>query len=296
MPHERPYVLILGTAQDGGLPQIGCQEPCCIRAQQDLTARLFVTSLLLADPLSGKRWLIDASPDIREQTALAHGHPASRQETGPRPPLFEGVFLTHAHMGHYSGLMHLGREAYGAHNLPVYATKSMEQFLTDNGPWSLLVESNAIQIRSFQPDTPIDLGADLKVTPLVVPHRDEFSDTCAFVIKGPDKSLLYLPDIDKWDRWKTAIEDVLKNVDYALIDGTFFAEGEIPGRTMAEIPHPFITESLRRFAKLDSSQRTKIYFTHFNHTNPTVINGSSAHQAVKSAGMHIARKGMVFDL
>ncbi|MEZ5977668.1 MAG: MBL fold metallo-hydrolase [Planctomycetota bacterium] len=291
---ETPYVVVLGTAQDGGLPQIGCERACCerVRAHPELARR--VTSLLLVDPRDGKRWLIDASPDLPEQVASVAGVPPNRRPaaaTGGRPPLFDGIFLTHAHVGHYLGLASLGREAYGVVGQTVYATERMEDFLCTNGPWSLLVESGGVEVRRVDPGRAVRLADDLVVEALLVPHRDEFSDTLAFVVRGPDRSLLYLPDIDKWERWGTRIEDVLSDVDVALVDGTFFDADELPGRAMSEIPHPFVVESLERFAGLPGSERAKIRFTHLNHTNPAADPASEEAREVERAGLAIAADG-----
>ena len=291
-----PYVLILGTAQDGGLPQIGCEEPHCERARRHPSKGRMVSSLLICDPRSGKRWLIDASPDLPRQVELAEGHPSTRHPDGPRPPLFDGVFLTHAHVGHYAGLIHLGREAYGARNLPVFGTDRMRAFLEGNGPWSLLVDAGNIQLEVLRPDQAIELAPGLRITPFLVPHRDEFSDTVGFMIAGPSRTLMYLPDIDKWQQWSTSLEDALSRVDVALLDGTFFADGEVPGRAMSEIPHPFVSETLERLASASAAERAKVLFTHLNHGNPLADPRSRAASRVREAGMDVARDGQIIDL
>ena len=291
-----PYVLVLGTAQDGGLPQIGCWNDCCRPAREDPSRRRLVTSLLLSDPQQGQRWLFDCTPDLREQVERAHGHPTGRHPPGARPPLFEGVFLTHAHMGHYTGLMFLGPEAYGAMGLPLYGTKRMHEFLASNGPWDLLVKRSMLRLERIEPGRPQVLSEQLSVETILVPHRDEYSDTCAFLLKGPQRSLLYLPDIDKWSRWDQRIEDWIGRVDYALLDGAFYADGEIPGRSMKDIPHPFIQESMERFASLPARERSKVYFTHLNHTNPAVHPDSEAARAVAATSMHILQEKAVFEL
>lgn len=291
-----PYVIVLGTAQDGGLPQIGCEAPPCRAARLDPSARRLVTSLAIVDPRSGKRWLVDASPDLPEQIEALRGHPPSRASEASRPPLVDGVFLTHAHVGHYAGLLHFGREIYGARDVPVWGSERMGAFLSSNGPWDLLVEAGHVRLETIEPGRDVRLADDLSVSALRVPHRDEYTDTLAFVVRGPHRSLLYLPDIDKWERWSTRIEDVLARVDVALLDGTFFADGEIPGRSMAEIPHPFVTESLARFAALPASERSKVVFTHLNHTNPAATVGSPAWRAVVDAGCSVAVEGARHDL
>ena len=300
---DTPYVVVLGTAQDGGLPQIGCRRDCCRRARSIPGAERLVTSLLLCDPASGKRWLFDASPDLAEQIERARGHPPTQTpepspgtSPGARPALFDGIFLTHAHMGHYAGLLQLGREAYGARDVALHATPSMIEFLTTEAPWSLLVEDRALRAEPLRAGDTLRLRPELSVTALAVPHRREFSDTVAFVIRGPRRSLLYLPDIDKWERWDRPIEEVLAEVDVALVDGTFFDEGELPGRDMSEIPHPLIRRSLERFAPLPLQERAKIHFTHLNHSNPACDPDSPASSAIRAAGSFVARDGLVITL
>jgi pyrroloquinoline quinone biosynthesis protein B len=279
-----PCAVVLGTAQDGGLPQLGCGERRCEAAREDPTQRRFVTSLRLSDPRTGARWLFDASPDIREQLK-------------PAPPrLVDGIFLTHAHIGHYLGLAQLGREVSAPSGVPVWAGPRMREFLARNGPWSQLVETHAIELREMPLTGEVELAPDLHVSALVVPHRDEFSETLAFVIRGPRRTLLYLPDIDKWERWELRLEDVLARVDVALLDGTFFADGELPGRSMAEIPHPFIVETLERLRDAPAALRAKVVFTHLNHTNPACDPWSRARARIEAAGMRVAREGERIEL
>ena len=206
------------------------------------------------------------------------------------------MFLTHAHMGHYAGLLQLGREAYGAAGLAVFASGPMQAFLESNRPWSLMVETGQIALLALEPDQPVPLTSGLRLTPLAVPHRHELTDTLAFLIEGPESALLYLPDIDKWERWDRRIEDLIARVDVALVDGTFFADGEVPGRSLEDIPHPFIGESLARFAALAPAERAKIHFTHLNHTNPAADAESPAARAIRAAGMHVAAEGQLIDL
>jgi pyrroloquinoline quinone biosynthesis protein B len=294
-PHE-PYILVLGTAQDGGLPQIGCTEPCCEAARAHPERARRVTSLLIADPRSGQRWLLDASPDLAEQVELARGHPATRKVEGARPALFDGVFLTHAHMGHYAGLLDLGREAYGAHGLPVHASARMRAFLEQNGPWSLLVQTGAIELSTIAPGESIQLAPGLTLTALSVPHRDEFSDTLAFIVRGPSRSALYLPDIDQWERLERPLEEILAEVDVALLDGTFYDERELPGRDRAQFPHPPIEATLERLSAAPLELRARVLFTHLNHTNPACHPASVEAARVLRAGLGIARDGLRIGL
>ena len=297
-----PYALVLGTAQDAGLPQLGCTAACCESARRDPERRRLVTSLLVVDPESGGRWLFDATPDLREQVERARGHPPGRSPPGNRPPLFEAVYLTHAHMGHLAGLLQLGQEAYAARGQPVLGTARMVDFLERDEPWALAVRSGHLLPRALVPGQreplrgPAGEPTALSVTAFLVPHRDEVTDTVGYLVEGPARRLVYLPDIDKWERWERPLEDLLADLDVALVDGSFFADGEIPGRSLADIPHPFISETLERLADQPLDLRRRVVFTHLNHSNPAADPAGEAARTVHAAGMSIAHEGQRFDL
>ena len=243
-----------------------------------------ITSLGVID--ESKHLLFDASPDLVEQTNYLQSiSPAKELE----------IFLTHAHMGHYAGLIHLGRESANTKRTPVYAMPRMAQFLRSNGPWSQLVDLENISIKPIQNNIPVPVSPRLTVTPLVVPHRDEFSETVGFLIEGQSKRALYIPDIDKWDLWETDINGLLATVDYAFLDATFFEDGEIP-RPMSEVPHPFVEESVSRFRTLTDEDKNKIYFIHLNHTNPARDANFQGRVAVEKEGYRFANFGMRFSL
>ncbi len=282
-----PFLVVLGTAQDAGYPQAACKKECCQKVWSGKVTKKLVSCLGLVDPVSGSSWIFDATPDFKEQLHIVEQLPLGSAETAPQ---LSGIFLTHAHMGHYTGLMDLGREAMGAKEVPVYAMPRMKNYLTNNGPWSQLVSLQNISLQSLKEDSTIQLNAQLSVTPFLVPHRDEFSETVGFKIQGPKHSALFIPDIDKWSKWGRSINDEIKKVDYAFLDGTFFQNGELPGRDMSLIPHPFVEESLARFSSLSPADKAKVYFIHFNHTNPLLQEGSVAQQQVESAGFSIAKR------
>ncbi len=249
-----PYTVVLGIAQDGGYPQAGCIREDCLDAWRNPLKRHRVASLGIVDPVTNERWLIDATPDF----------PSQLQSLGGGTPT--GVLLTHAHIGHYLGLAHLGREVMGAKNVRVYAMPRMREFLEKNGPWSQLVSLHNIELVTLHDNEPIALNERIRVTPLVVPHRDEFSETVAFIVEGPSRAILWLPDIDKWEKWSTPLENVLARVDIAYLDGTFYTADELPGRNLREIPHPLITETVNRLR--DSELRRRVHFIHLNQSNP----------------------------
>jgi len=285
-PGNLPFVMVLGIAQDGGVPQAGCTKECCKRVWSDPARRRSVASLAIVDPGSHQRWLIDATPDFREQLRrLDEIAPAASS------PGLDGIFLTHGHIGHYTGLMQLGREVMGAKGVPVYAMPRMRKLLETSGPWDQLVKLGNITLRSLATTGPVILNNRLSVTPLLVPHRDEYTETVGFVIRGPARAVLYLPDIDKWAKWSTPLAEALSSVDVAYLDGTFYGEGEIPGRNMAEIPHPFMVETLALLAPLEPEQRAKVRFIHLNHTNPALDPASEGSQTIERAGSRVAVEG-----
>lgn len=254
-----PYTLVLGIAQDGGYPQAGCNRPDCAAAWRDLDKRHRVASLAIVDPQSKQRWLLDATPDFPSQLRTL-------DETAPRgAALLDGVLLTHAHIGHYLGLAHLGREVLGAKSIPVYAMPRMRQFLERNGPWEQLVKLQNIALVTLADGEEVALNERIRVTPLRVPHRDEYSETVGFLVRGPSRTVLWLPDIDKWEKWETPLEDVLARADVAYLDGTFYEASELPGRDLREIPHPLISETESRLA--GSPLRTRVRYIHLNQSN-----------------------------
>lgn len=277
-----PHLLVLGVAQDAGYPQAGCYAPHCMPGWEDPLLRRGATSIALVDTEGQQNFLFEATPNLPEQLY------ALRTKNGF--PL-GGIFLTHAHIGHYAGLMFLGREAMGANGIPVYAMPRMSAFLTRNGPWSQLVELNNIALRPISEQRPVSSG-DLSVTPFLVPHRDEYSETVGYRIEGPEKSAVFIPDINKWSDWSIDIRDVVASVDYALLDATFYADGELGNRDMSQIPHPFVAETMELFSELGVEEKNKIWFIHFNHTNPLLDENSEESRHVQAEGFNIATEGI----
>lgn len=248
-----------------------------------------MASLGLVDDASGLRWLVDATPDLAEQV---HRLNADRTPAPPRRRPVDGILLTHAHVGHYAGLLHLGREALGAEGVPVYASPRLARFLRENGPWRELVTQGHIELKEIVPGTPLALGPHLRVTALPVPHRDELSDTVAYRVEGPSRTLLYLPDIDKWERWDRRLEDEVRRTDVSLLDGTFSSADEIPGRSTAEIPHPLVPETVERLGAVAPG---RVLFVHLNHTNRLLWDGAAL-AAVERRGYRVPRVGEAIPL
>ena len=280
---------VLGTIQDGGIPHMGCNKVCCLKYFKNNTFRVGVSSLGISNLKHETNYLIDATPNINHQLKALIG------TSNPSEKL-NGIFLTHAHMGHYSGLLNFGREAMNSKNIPLYLMPRFYNLLQDNGPWNQLVKLENVMLKRIYDREKITLESNLSITPIQVPHRDEYSETVGFLIEGNKKSALYIPDIDKWEKWNNSIIELIKNVDYAFLDGTFYDEKEVNNRDISEIPHPFIIESLKLFNPLDESEKNKIYFIHLNHTNPLLNSDSSEYNRVIREGFNVADPNMEFFL
>lgn len=303
MPAARCDVelVVLGVAQDGGIPQINVQDD---PAWEDESLGHRVVSIGLINHADGTRFMFEATPDFREQ--LHDLNEIAGTEGAP-----DGIFLTHAHIGHYTGLMFLGFESMSAENVPVFVPPRMRDFLTTSGPWSQLVGYGNIRVAEFAPgprpydvqpgdpayadDTVDEMETQrLRVEPLHVPHRREFADTVGYRIEGPEMSVVFIPDIDSWEEWAawgTRIEDIVMENDVVYVDATFYDDDELPGRDMSAIPHPRVTETMDMFQDYPDDIRQRIRFIHYNHTNPIRFENSAETLEVLERGFRIAREG-----
>ena len=279
-----PYIFILGVAQDAGFPQSSCFARHCMPGWEDKMLRRGATSLAVIDPAAKSKVLFEATPQLPSQLYELHNEAPDGEYS------LDGVFLTHAHIGHYAGLMFFGHEAQGASNIPVYAMPRMAKFIRDNGPWSQLVTLKNIELKDLQNQQENNFP-NIIVTPVLVPHRDEFSETVGYRIEGPNKTAIFIPDINKWDVWEQDIAELVRSVDYALLDATFYADGELGNRDMSQIPHPFVSQSMDALDHLTPADKNKVWFIHLNHTNPLLNSQSSESEYVRSQGYNIAAEG-----
>jgi pyrroloquinoline quinone biosynthesis protein B len=293
-PAPPPFLRALGTVQDGGLPHAACDGPRCRRARRDPSFRRLVASLAVVDPAASPPavFLLDASPDLIEQLSRLRdlrpdtGEDHGGLETVDREPI-DGLFLTHAHIGHYLGLAFFGYEAVHTRALPVWATPRMAGYLSDNGPWSQLVDLGNIDLRSLPPGESVRLTERLRVTAVPVPHRDELSDTVGFLVEGPSRSALYVPDTDRWDSWDPPLLERLEGVDVAVVDGTFYSADELPGRSVVQLGHPLIRTTMDLLQERVAGAGLEVYFTHLNHSNPALDPDSPEARAIRERGFHV---------
>lgn len=282
-------LILLGTAQDGGLPHAGCRCPQCESARLDPTFRRLPPAAGIR--AEGQTILIDATSAFAEQVHLLQLDALdSRPGRRYAPPAT--VLLTHAHTGHYVGLWQLDRSVMAARGVRVLGPPKTIALLAANQPWREMAAEGFIELAPLVPGEVIEIVPDVRITPLPVPHRSEWdTDTVAFRITGPRQSVLYLPDIDDWDSWDRDISEVVASVDVALLDGTFWEPFDRPG-----VPHPPIRTSLDRLGALARDGRTRIAFTHLNHSNPVVDPESAEATEVRARGFGVATEGEVFPL
>ena len=286
--NHSPFIYVLGNVQDAGLPHIGCDEKICINAFNE-KKHYYVTSLALVDIENQEYSLFDVTPNISDQLRIIEN------DLFNQFMLPKNIFITHAHIGHYAGLMYFGLEALGSSGIKVNVLPRMYDFISMNAPWSQLLNLGNIALNKINFRDNIEINPNLSVIPIQVPHRDEFSETSAFLIVGPNKTALFLPDIDKWSKWSINIVEMLSNVDYAFIDATFYTNNEI-NRDINEIPHPLVIETMDLLSDLTDYQRDKVYFIHMNHTNQMLDINSDISKNVLKKGFNIARLGQKFHL
>jgi pyrroloquinoline quinone biosynthesis protein B len=292
---EGPIALVLGSAQDGGLPHAGCYCPNCESARSDPSRRRFVASLGVVFPREGQRFLIDATPDVRPQLDLLQAaSPVVPLREGRRP--VEGILLTHAHIGHYLGLAFFGYESIHTTRVPTLCTPKMARFLASNAPWDQLVRLENIVPVEVQPRQTVSLHERLEVNPVSVPHRDEYADTVGWILRGPERSLLYVPDTDSWEAWDPPLTERLKGIDIAILDGTFYSPDELPGRDISTIAHPLMVRTMDLLEPLVRSGRLEVHFTHLNHSNLALDPEGEAARTIRQRGFHIAREGQEIPL
>ena len=249
---QSEYIYILGNTQDAGLPHIGCQHPFC-EDSFNVYEEHYTTSIAVVNSDLKKYILFEATPDITFQLNNL------KKNIFDEFLLPESIYITHAHIGHYTGLMYFGREALGAKDLMVRVLPRMSNFLQNNGPWSQLVDINNIKIKEINFGSSTKELANIDITPVKVPHRDEYSETAGYIIKGKNKKALFIPDIDKWEKWDRDLSQLAKEFDFLLIDATFYDSKEI-NRDISEIPHPLVTETIDLLSGLNTREQKQSVF------------------------------------
>lgn len=283
---DTPFVVVLGVAQDAGVPQPGCECHRCLAAWNDPQLIRHPVCLGIVDPLTREYWMIECTPSFGWQLRQLQ-----QAAAGGATPALSGIFISHAHLGHYTGLAMLGREALDADVLPVFAMPRMTRVLRDNEPWRQLVQNRNIAMSALVDGRSVRLHERMRVTPFAVPHRQELSETIGFEIVGPARSVGWLTDIDSWDAWDLDLESWIDRHGVVFVDGTFFDDSELPNRDLSRIPHPTIRASVERLSGLSPALKARVHFLHFNHSNPVLWPHSRQAQWLADSGFQVAYEG-----
>lgn len=300
-------VTVLGMAQDGGRPQPSCYKSCCAAlTQADVR---YPVALGVVDGTIIH--LFETSRYLGEQLRFLWKLPASNI-----PENIDHVWITHAHWGHIDGLGLFGRETMNCKGVRLHVSESMASLIRRSPSWNAMVDQGVFLIDVFPNPTDLKIvvkyasdqttttSSALSIEPIPIPHRAELSDTHAFVIRGPHKSLLFLPDHDTWEKTLsfhrcTSIRQFLQSfrIDIALLDGTFWSYEELGNiRDQSQVPHPPVSETITLLGTRNPEQDPVIYFTHLNHTNPLYDSGSVQYQTLLDMGWDVAYQGMTFTL
>ncbi|MHA1762007.1 MAG: MBL fold metallo-hydrolase [Candidatus Heimdallarchaeota archaeon] len=276
-------LLVLGSGQDAGVPQINCECDNCSAAQKDTKERRLGPSIAILDEEEEYCYIFDASPDLNRQIDIIKGF-ISSVKTQKNIPI-SGIFLTHAHFGHCSGLWSLGKECCDAREVMVFCSNKMNLFLKTNHPFKHLLERSniSLSILETEQDYPFE---NFSISTFNVPHRNEYADTIGYIIEYT-KKILYLPDLDIWT---DELISLVNSVDLALIDGSFYSHDELP--RLSEVPHPPIKKTMELFKETN----TEIYFTHFNHTNPVLQKNGKERENVLKKGFKLTYDGLVLNI
>jgi len=291
-------VRVLGSAAGGGYPQWNCNCNVCAAARSgDGRALSRSQSSIAVRGEGGRWWLVNASPDLRQQLAEL----PSEHGDGLRLTPFDGVVLTDAEIDHTAGLLLLRESSVP---LTVYSTDPVRQALSEHYPVLTMLERYCgVRWESLEGDGPISLDAALEVEvfptggdpPLYV--GDALPELRAIGLTIRDRAtagvLTYAPALEALD---DAILARFDESDYVFVDGTFWTRDELVALGLAErdayaMGHqPLLGPdgTLERLRHLSA----KTILVHVNNTNPILLEDSAERSLVVADGVEVARDGM----
>ena len=172
----------------------------------------------------------------------------------------------------------------------------MKLFLNDSLIFRQLIDNKNIILKDMNDQVDIKLTKNVSIGAFSVPHRNELSETVGYRIKSRKKTIIYIPDIDSWEDWSTSLNELIKNNDILILDGTFYTKSEIKKRDIKKIPHPSIENTMSIMDSNTMDEKNKIYFTHLNHTNKVLDETSKEYRKVITSGYNILRDKKIFSL
>jgi pyrroloquinoline quinone biosynthesis protein B len=315
-PAPRVQIILLGTAAGGGFPQWNCWCPSCRIARSEPARAHPRTQSSIAVSPDGARWfLVNASPDVREQLARlppppTHPSRAKSDSGAVRQIPVDGIILTDGELDHTLGLLLL-REGRA---LTVRATDAVAHVLErDTHILPTLRLFAAVTVVPLPLDRMIPLEglqstpSGLSVEAFAVPgHAPRFAPThdrgltVGLLIRDTvgAGTLAYVPGCGAID---DAVLRRLRTADAVLFDGTCWSDDEMPAlgispttsRAMGHMPISGAGGSLATMADLPA--RVRVY-THINNTNPVLIEDSPERRAVAATGVIVGDDGMMFTV
>ena len=296
-------VRILGSAAGGGSPQWNCRCPTCEAARAGIRARPRTQSSLAIRGGDGPWFLVNASPDARQQLE-AITDPAV---DGVRSPPIAGVLLTDAEIDHTAGLLLL-RES--ATPVRVYGQAGVERALRQGYPvLSILERYCGLDWHTLAPEQTSSLdGSSLTVEPFDVggdaPRYLDGSgvdlEAGGFVFRDRVGGgvLTYVPGLARIDN---GVLDRFAASDLVLVDGTFWRDDELArlgitarsAREMGHLPLSGPGGTLETLARLERPRKALV---HINNTNPILLEDSPERAAVVRAGVEVAYDGLEVEL
>jgi pyrroloquinoline quinone biosynthesis protein B len=282
-------VRVLGSAAGGGFPQWNCHCETCEAARDGVRARPRTQSSLAIRGDDGPWFLVNASPDARQQLETL---PPPHVE-GVRAPPIAGVLLTDAEIDHTAGLLLL-RES-GA-PVRVFGDAGVQRALRETVLQMLErfcgVEWQALESGRARP---------LEGSSLVVePFHAGGDQASGFVFRDHAGGgvVTYVPGLARLD------DDVLSRFaasDLVLVDGTFWRDDELArlgisarsAHDMGHVPLSGPGGTLEALAGLEGPRKALV---HINNTNPILLEDSPERREVLRAGVEVAYDGLEVEL
>jgi pyrroloquinoline quinone biosynthesis protein B len=297
------HVRVLGSAAGGGFPQWNCRCETCEAARAGVRARPRTQSSLAIRGDDGPWFLVNASPDLRQQLETL----TPRHVDGVRAPPVAGVLLTDAEIDHTAGLLLL-RES--ATPVRVFGDAGVERALTHGYPVLPMLERYCgAEWQTLEAARPTSLaGSSLEVeafgvggdAPRYLSGSDVELQASGFVFRDRASGgvVTYVPGLAGLD---DGVLTRLATSDLVLVDGTFWRDDElarlgISARSARDMGHVPLSGPGGTLEALAGLKRPRKVLVHINNTNPILLEDSPERNEVLRAGVEVAYDGLEIQL
>lgn len=293
------HVRILGSAAGGGFPQWNCHCETCQAARVGDRAQPRTQSSLAVRGAEGPWFLVNASPDARQQLETLAPADGGDSRAGP----IAGVLLTDAEIDHTAGLLLLRESAVPVR---VYGDAGVELALRQGFPVLTMLERYCgLQWNTLHPGTETGLpGSSLSVQSFAVggdaPRYLDGSgielEASGLVLRDrvTDAVVTYVPGLARLD---DEIRRRFAGSDLVLVDGTFWTDDELPrlgfshrgAHDMGHLPLSGTGGTIEALSALPGPRKVLV---HINNTNPILLDDSPQRAAISATGIEIGYDGM----